>query len=171
MLPRKSQISAYTSARRKVCQTGHEKPKPKQLLNPVQPGAALRFVNPFFARSTLPVCFCFRGAHLSSLQRREVCGSFRCLRCGGEIAFLSAFMTPRQCSRYSEILSDEKEALMSALSPQCATLLQSAWRQGLSRHDRQRRQLPVPSLRQGITPAQNQASAHQTLHAKDTRQG
>ena len=33
-----------------------------------------------------------------------------------------------------------------------------------TRHDRQRLKLPIPSLRQGAAPAQNQASAHQALH-------
>ena len=72
---------------------------------------------------------------------------------------------------YSQILPDEKRRLLPALSLQRPALLSRARRQSLSRHDRQRHQLPLPSLRQGIALAQNQAPAHQTLHAKNQRQG
>src|ERR1019366_3256036 len=64
-------------------------------------------------------------------------------------------------------LARRKTPLLPALSLQRATLLPSPWRQSLSRHDRQRRQLPIPSLRQGTALAQNQAPADQTLHTKN----
>ena len=47
-------------------------------------------------------------------------------------------------------------------------LLSKPRRQGRARHDRQRLKLPIPSLRQGAAPAQNQASAHQALHARQS---
>jgi hypothetical protein len=70
---------------------------------------------------------------------------------------------------YSEILPDEKRR--SCLRLQRLALLSKPRRQGRARHDRQRLKLPIPSLRQGAAAAQNQASAHQALHAQNQRQG
>jgi transposase len=67
---------------------------------------------------------------------------------------------------YSEILPDEKRR-------SCLRFLFNALRffRNLGVKVEQRLKLPIPSLRQGAAPAQNQASAHQALHAQNQRQG
>jgi hypothetical protein len=64
-----------------------------------------------------------------------------------------------------------KTSVLPTLSLQRLALLSKPRRQGRARHDRQRLKLPLPSLCQGAAPAQDQASAHQALHAQNQRQG
>ena len=72
---------------------------------------------------------------------------------------------------YSEILPDEKRGSCLALPVQRSALLSKPRREGRAHHDRQRLKLPIEPLWQSPAPAQNQASADQTLHAQDQRQG
>ena len=68
-------------------------------------------------------------------------------------------------------LAGREAKLLPALSLQRPALLSRLRRQGRAHHDRQRLKLPLPSLRQGPAPAQDQASANQTLHAQNQRKG
>jgi transposase len=72
---------------------------------------------------------------------------------------------------YSEILPDEKRGSCLRFLFKRLALLSKPRRQGRARHDRQRLKLPIPPLRQGPAPAQDQASAHQTLYAQNQWQG
>jgi transposase InsO family protein len=51
-------------------------------------------------------------------------------------------------------IARRKASLLPALSLQRVALLQSPWRQGSARHDRQRHQFPIPPLPQGSALAQ-----------------
>jgi transposase len=71
---------------------------------------------------------------------------------------------------YPEILPDEKRG-SRLLCLQRPALLSKPRRQGPPRHERQWLKLPIPPLRQSLAGAQDQASAHQTLHPQDHRKG
>ena len=77
---------------------------------------------------------------------------------------------PRAARLFGDLAGREAN-LLPALSLQRPALLSRLRRQGRAHHDRQRLKFPLPSLRQGPAPAQDQAFANQTLHAQNQRQG